>query len=133
MTELLPLFDYALEWVNLLLRWTHVIVAIAWVGASFYFVWLDNSLTPPADPAMKDKGVSGELWAVHGGGFYNPQKYLGAPKALPPHLHWFYWESYATWLSGFALFAVLYLFNAGTFLIDKSVLAWSPSAAVAAA
>lgn len=133
MTELLPLLDYALEWVNLLLRWTHVIVAIAWVGASFYFVWLDNSLTPPADPAMKDKGVSGELWAVHGGGFYNPQKYLGAPKALPPHLHWFYWESYATWLTGFALFAVLYLFNANTFLIDKSVHAWSPGAAVAAA
>ncbi|MDO9235091.1 MAG: urate hydroxylase PuuD [Aquabacterium sp.] len=121
---------YALDWLNLLLRWTHVIVAIAWVGSSFYFVWLDNSLTPPSEPALKDKGVGGELWAVHGGGFYNPQKYLGAPRTLPNHLHWFYWESYSTWLSGFALFTVLYLFNAGAFLIDQSVHVWSPGAAV---
>ena len=65
---------YLLDWVNLLLRWTHVIVAIAWIGSSFYFVFLDNSLTQPEDPGLKDKGVDGELWAVHGGGFYNPQK-----------------------------------------------------------
>ena len=78
---------YLLDWVNLLLRWTHLIVAIAWIGSSFYFVFLDNSLTPPEDPGLKDKGVDGELWAVHGGGFYNPQKYMVAPKSLPEHLH----------------------------------------------
>ncbi|MDO9002001.1 MAG: urate hydroxylase PuuD [Aquabacterium sp.] len=128
-----PWLNYALDWANLLLRWAHVVVAIAWIGSSFYFVWLDNSLTPPPDQALKDKGVGGELWAVHGGGFYNPQKYLGAPKAVPAHLHWFYWESYSTWLTGFALFTVLYLFNAGTFLIDKSVFNWTPTAAVGTA
>jgi len=130
MGELSPWLSYALDWVNLLLRWAHVVVAIAWIGSSFYFVWLDNSLTPPPDAALRDKGVGGELWAVHGGGFYNPQKYLGAPKALPAHLHWFYWESYSTWLTGFALFTALYLFNAGTFLIDKTVHDWSPAVAV---
>jgi uncharacterized membrane protein len=119
---------YVLDWINLLLRWLHVIVGIAWIGASFYFVWLDNSLVKPTDPALKDKGVDGELWAVHGGGFYNPQKYMVAPKALPEHLHWFYWESYWTWMSGFALFVTLYLFNAQTFLIDRNVFAWESSA-----
>jgi uncharacterized membrane protein len=125
---------YLLDWANLLLRWAHVIVAIAWIGSSFYFVFLDNSLLKPQDPALQAKGVDGELWAVHGGGFYNPQKYLVAPKTLPEHLHWFFWESYSTWLTGFALFTVLYLFNASTFLIDKTVYAWSsPGLAVAAA
>ena len=125
---------YILDWVNLLLRWAHVVVAIAWIGSSFYFVFLDNSLTEPEDPALKAKGVGGELWAVHGGGFYNPQKYLVAPKTLPAHLHWFFWESYTTWLTGFALFTVLYLFNASTFLIDNNVYAWSsPGLAVAGA
>ena len=124
---------YLLDWANLLLRWAHVITAIAWVGSSFYFVFLDSSLTPPADPALRAKGVDGELWAVHGGGFYHPQKYLVAPKALPEHLHWFYWESYSTWLTGFGLFTVLYLFNAGTFLVDKTLFDWPPAAAVAAA
>ena len=124
---------YLLDWVNLLLRWTHVITAIAWIGASFYFVFLDNSLTRPTAPDLKDKGVDGELWAVHGGGFYNPQKYLVAPKAMPENLHWFYWESYATWLSGFGLFTVLYLFNAGTFMVDRNVHDWSASSAVTAA
>jgi uncharacterized membrane protein len=124
---------YLLDWVNLLLRWTHVIVAIAWIGSSFYFVFLDNSLTPPGDEALKQKGVNGELWAVHGGGFYNPQKYMVAPKTLPEHLHWFFWESYATWLSGMALFTTLYLFNARTFLIDRAVHDWQPVEAVTAA
>ncbi len=123
---------YLLDWANLLLRWAHVIVAIAWIGSSFYFVFLDNSLTKPDDPALKEKGVDGELWAVHGGGFYHPQKYLVAPRTMPEHLHWFYWESYSTWLTGFALFTVLYLFNAGTFLVDKSVYDWSPAAAIGA-
>ncbi|WP_317205803.1 urate hydroxylase PuuD [Janthinobacterium sp.] len=121
---------YILDWANLLLRWLHVIVAIAWIGSSFYFVWLDNSLRAPKDKELKDKGVGGELWAVHGGGFYNPQKYLGAPRDLPDDLHWFYWESYSTWLSGFALFSVLYLFNPKVFLIDPSVAALAPGLAV---
>ncbi|HEY4079448.1 MAG TPA: urate hydroxylase PuuD [Burkholderiaceae bacterium] len=124
---------YLLDWANLLLRWTHVIVAIAWIGSSFYFVFLDSSLTKPLDPALQDKGVDGELWAVHGGGFYHPQKYLVAPKTLPEHLHWFFWESYSTWLSGFALFTVLYLFNANSFLIDRRVHEWSAPAAVTTA
>jgi uncharacterized membrane protein len=124
---------YLLDWANLLLRWVHVITAIAWIGSSFYFVFLDNSLTPPEDPALREKGVGGELWAVHGGGFYHPQKYLVSPKKLPEHLHWFYWESYSTWLTGFGLFTTLYLFNAGTFLIDKSVYDWSPMVAIGAA
>ncbi|MCY7316211.1 MAG: urate hydroxylase PuuD [Rubrivivax sp.] len=125
---------YLLDWANLLLRWAHVVVAIAWIGSSFYFVFLDSSLTPPSDPTLLAKGVDGELWAVHGGGFYNPQKYLMAPKTLPDHLHWFFWESYSTWLTGFALFTLMYLVNARTFLIDVNVHAWaSPLAAVAAA
>jgi uncharacterized membrane protein len=125
--------NYLLDWANLLLRWAHVVVAIAWIGSSFYFVFLDNSLTPPEDPALRDKGVMGELWAVHGGGFYNPQKYLLAPQKMPSNLHWFYWESYSTWLTGFALFTVMYLFNAGTYLVDKSVYDWAPGVAIAAA
>lgn len=121
---------YILDWANLLLRWVHVITAIAWIGSSFYFVWLDNSLTRPDDPDLQEKGVGGELWAVHGGGFYNPQKYLSAPKTLPENLHWFYWESYSTWMTGFGLLVVLYLFNASTFLIDKNVMDMSPGAAI---
>ncbi len=121
--------SYIFDWLNLLLRWLHVITGIAWIGSSFYFVWLDNSLTKPTASDLKDKGVDGELWAVHGGGFYNPQKYMVAPKQLPENLHWFYWESYWTWMSGFALFVVLYLFNAQTFLIDKNVIAWGSSGA----
>jgi uncharacterized membrane protein len=126
---------YLLDWVNLLLRWAHVITGIAWIGASFYFVLLDNSLSAPQDQELKDKGVDGELWAVHGGGFYHSNKYMVAPRwrPLPENLHWSYWESYSTWLTGFALFTVLYLFNAGTFLVDKTVFDWSPGAAVAAA
>lgn len=125
---------YLLDWANLLLRWAHVITAIAWIGSSFYFVLLDNSLHKPTDPDLLKKGVDGELWAVHGGGFYNPQKYMVAPKSLPENLHWSFWESYSTWLTGFALFTVLYLFNASTFLVDRNVYAWSsPGLAVAAA
>ncbi len=121
---------YLLDWANLLLRWLHVITAIAWIGSSFYFVFLDNNLLKPTSPDLLDKGVDGAMWAVHGGGFYNPQKYMVAPKKIHTPLHWFYWESYSTWLSGFALFTVLYLFNAGTFLIDKTVFDWSPTAAI---
>ena len=123
---------YLLDWANLLLRWAHVITAIAWIGSSFYFVLLDNSLTAPEYDDLKAKGVDGEMWAVHGGGFYHSNKYMVAPRwrALPENLHWSYWESYSTWLTGFGLFTVLYLFNAGSFLIDKTVFDWSPTAAV---
>jgi uncharacterized membrane protein len=124
---------YLLDWANLLLRWLHVITVIAWVGSSFYFVWLDNSLVPPDDADAKARGVGGELWSVHGGGFYNAQKYPVGPRRMPEHLHWFYWESYSTWLSGFGLFTVLYLWNAETFLVDKSRMDWSPFAAGCAA
>ena len=121
--------SYLLDWANLLLRWVHVITAIAWVGSSFYFVFLDSSLTPPVDDDLIKQGVSGELWAVHGGGFYHPVKFAVRPPTLPAHLHWFYWESYSTWLSGFALFSVSYLWNASAYLIDKSLMNWSPLAA----
>jgi uncharacterized membrane protein len=116
--------SYLLDWANLLLRWLHVITVIAWIGASFYFVWLDNHLLKPTADDLKAKGVDGELWAVHGGGFYNPQKYMVAPSNLPQDLHWFYWESYWTWMSGFALFTVLYLANPSQMLIDPRVHAW---------
>ena len=125
--------SYYLDWANLLLRWVHVITAIAWIGSSFYFVFLDSSLTPPVDNDLKKQGVSGELWAVHGGGFYHPVKFAVSPPKLPSHLHWFYWESYSTWLSGFALFTVSYLWSASTYLIDKSRMDWAPATAIAVA
>jgi uncharacterized membrane protein len=119
MEHLLP---YGLEWLNLLVRWLHIITGIAWIGASFYFVWLDNSIRPPAPGSdLEKKGVSGELWAVHGGGFYNPQKYLVAPAELPKELHWFKWEAYSTWLTGFALLFIVYYFNAQAMMVDKQV------------
>jgi uncharacterized membrane protein len=124
---------YLLDWLNFLLRWAHVVTGIAWIGASFYFVGLDNGLVPPKDPKDADKGIGGEMWAVHGGGFYHQQKYPVSPAQLPDKLHWSMWESYSTWLTGFALFTVLYLFNASTFLIDKKVFDWSPTAAIATA
>ena len=123
---------YLLDWVNLLLRWVHVITVIAWIGSSFYFVFLDNNLLKPNSPDLLEKGVDGAMWAVHGGGFYNPQKYMLAPKKIHTKLHWFYWESYASWISGFALFTVMYLWNASTYLIDKSLMDWSPAAAITA-
>ncbi|MDD2926750.1 urate hydroxylase PuuD [Rhodoferax sp.] len=125
--------SYYLDWANLLLRWAHVITAIAWIGSSFYFVFLDSSLTPPEDDDLKKQGVSGELWAVHGGGFYHPVKFAVRPPQLPKHLHWFYWESYSTWLTGFSLFTVSYLWSAGTYLIDKSKLDWAPWQAITVA
>jgi uncharacterized membrane protein len=123
--------SYLLDWANLLLRWVHVITAIAWVGSSFYFVFIDSSLKAPEDEKLRADGATGELWAVHGGGFYHPVKYAVAPPKMPPHLHWFFWESYTTWITGFTLFTVSYLWNAGTYLVDKSLMPWSPGAAVA--
>ena len=125
--------SYFLDWANLLLRWLHVITAIAWVGSSFYFVFLDSSLTPPVDEDLKRQGVNGELWAVHGGGFYHPVKFNMAPPKLPDHLHWFFWESYTTWLSGFALLTVSYLWNAGIYLVHPADPLMSPAMAIAAA
>jgi len=124
---------YLLEWLNLLLRWAHIITGVAWIGASFYFVSLDNSLTPPKEANDSAKGVGGEQWGVHGGGFYHHQKYPVSPGYVPDKLHWSMWESYSTWLTGFALFTVLYLFNASTYLIDKSLFDWSPAAAITTA
>jgi len=112
---------YANQWLDLLVRWLHVVAAIAWIGSSFYFIALDNHLRPPKDEADAERGVGGEAWEIHGGGFYQVQKYTLAPKTLPEPLHWFKWEAYTTWLSGFALLIVLYYVNADTYLIDKSV------------
>jgi uncharacterized membrane protein len=126
-----PMLAYLLDWFSLLGRWMHLIFGIAWIGASFYFVWLDNHLLAPEDPALDEKGVGGELWAVHGGGFYNAQKYRIAPATLPAHLHWFYWEAYSTWLSGFFLLCVIYYARPEIYLIDPSVAALGPVEAVA--
>jgi len=107
-------------WLNMALRWLHMITGIAWIGSSFYFVWLDNHLEKPKEPK---KGMSGELWSVHGGGFYHNQKYAVAPEAMPENLHWFKWEAYFTWMSGFALMALIYYWGADLFLIDKAKMA----------
>ncbi len=121
---------YLLEWLSLLGRWVHLITGIAWIGSSFYFVWLDNHLQKPKDDALRQKGVGGELWAVHGGGFYNAQKYQLAPAALPETLHWFYWEAYSTLLSGLFLLGLLYFVQAEVYLIDPAVAGLSKSAAI---
>jgi uncharacterized membrane protein len=114
------------EWLNLALRWLHLTAGIAWIGSSFYFVWLDNHLTRPAEG-----DASGELWSVHGGGFYHNQKYQVAPSKMPEHLHWFKWEAYFTWISGFSLLVLIYYVGAQSYLIDPAKAALSPSAAIA--
>jgi uncharacterized membrane protein len=123
-------FAYLIDWLNFLGRWFHMIVGIAWIGASFYFVWLDTNLKPPTDAPSKDIGIGGEVWAVHGGGFYRAQKFKVAPPHLPEPLHWFKWESYSTWLSGFFLLCLLYYGQAEIYLIDKSVMDLSKGAAI---
>jgi uncharacterized membrane protein len=123
---------HLLEFLGMLIRWLHVIAGIAWIGSSFYFIWLDHSLeAPPADSEAARKGVSGELWAVHGGGFYNPQKYAVAPAALPEKLHWFKWEAYTTWLSGTALLVIVYWMRAQTMMADSSIAALGSWQAIA--
>src|SRR5712691_11711031 len=112
---------YANGWLDLLLRWLHVIAGIAWIGSSFYFIALDNHLRPPREQSDANDAVGGEAWEIHGGGFYHVEKYRVAPRTLPEPLYWFKWEAYTTWLSGFALLIVLYYVNADTYLIDKSV------------
>jgi uncharacterized membrane protein len=122
---------FIFDWLGLLGRWLHLIVGIAWIGSSFYFVWLDNHLVTPARRQASDEGVAGELWAVHGGGFYHAQKYRVAPAQLPGTLHWFYWEAYSTWLSGFFLLCLIYYGRAELYLIDVHVAALSKPAAIA--
>ena len=131
MEALLALDAYTTDWLNLLTRWLHVIAAIVWIGSSFYFIALDNHLRPPKDQRDVEDGVGGEAWEIHGGGFYDIKKYLVAPRVLPETLHWFKWEAYTTWLSGFALMIVLYYLNADTYLIDKSVADLSSGEAIA--
>ncbi len=109
---------YANEWLQFLARWLHVVAGIVWIGTSFYFVALDNHLRSPARGEDVERGVGGETWEIHGGGFYRIEKYQLAPPQLPDVLHWFKWEAYTTWLSGFALFVVLYYFNADTYLVE---------------
>ena len=123
---------YLWEWLNLLGRSLHVIAGIAWIGASFYFIWLDNHLQSPADPAASDRGVGGELWAVHGGGFYHAQKYRAGPPSMPARLHWFKWEAYTTLLSGLFLLAVVYYAQAATMLVDPALNSFGPAGAIAA-
>jgi uncharacterized membrane protein len=118
-----------LEWLNLFFRWFHVITGVAWIGASFYFVWLDNSLENPPQ-WKKDKGIGGDLWAIHGGGFYEVAKYKLGPEQMPTNLHWFKWEAYTTWLTGMALLWIVYYVGAESYLIDTSKLALSPWQAI---
>ena len=116
---------YLVDWLSLLLRWAHLVVGIAWIGASFYFIWLDNHLEPSTDAK-----VAGELWAVHGGGFYHAEKFKGAPPQMPARLHWFKWEAYWTWITGFFLLALVYYAGAELYLIDPSVMPLSKAAAI---
>ncbi|MGV3549990.1 urate hydroxylase PuuD [Rhizobium sp.] len=123
------MYEYAIawEWLAFAVRWLHVITAIAWIGSSFYFIALDLGLVKR--PGLPE-GAYGEEWQVHGGGFYHIQKYLVAPANMPEHLTWFKWESYVTWLSGFAMLAVVYYGGADLFLIDRNVLDVSAPVAI---
>ena len=123
---------YVADWLNLLVRWLHLIAGVAWIGASFYFVMLDNSLSSPKRAGDGDRGVSGELWAVHGGGFYVSQKFPVGPKGEPlsSDLHWSKWEAYTTWLSGIGLMAIVYWYGASTYLVDRNVMPLSPATAI---
>ena len=123
---------YLWDWANLLMRWFHIIAGIAWIGASFYFVMLDNSIRPPKKEKDKKRGVHGELWAVHGGGFYHSQKFLTGPKDEPlsDNLHWSKWEAYSTWLSGMGLMFIIYWVGAKAYLIDAEVMDLTPTQAI---
>lgn len=117
-----------LDWLNLMVRWLHIIVGIAWIGASFYFVWLENHLE--REKENLPEGIAGDLWAIHGGGFYYLQKFKVAPPRLPETLHWFKWEAYWTWISGVTLLIIVYYMNASTYMIDSGVAAISPAMAI---
>jgi uncharacterized membrane protein len=119
--------SHVMEWLNLLIRWGHVVLGIAWIGASFYFIFLENSLNRTEN--LRDE-LAGNLWAIHGGGFYYVEKFKGAPPVLPKHLHWFKYEAYFTWLTGFVLLTLVYFMNAKAMMIDKSVRDTSESTAI---
>ena len=123
---------YLLDWANLLVRWLHLITGIAWIGASFYFVMLDTSLKPPKKAADAKRGVLGESWGVHGGGFYHAQKYLTGPndEPLSEDLHWSKWEAYTTWLSGIGMMTIVYWLGASSYLIDRNVMDLTPPQAI---
>lgn len=110
---------YLYDWLNLVVRLLHVVTAIAWIGASFYFIWLDNSLEEPPQ-WKKDKGIKGDLWSIHGGGIYEVAKYQLSPEKMPKHLHWFKWEAYSTWITGILLLTLIYYVGASSYMIDPS-------------
>ena len=114
----ISLYPFVLDWLDLIVRWIHIIVGIAWIGTSFYFNWLDSRL----DRKIDNDNVEGELWSVHSGGFYHINKLKGLPKEFPKELHWFKWEAYTTWISGFALLIIVYYLNAESIMIDKNVI-----------
>ncbi|MDK2778356.1 MAG: urate hydroxylase PuuD [Pseudomonadota bacterium] len=120
---------YIFDWLNMFLRWFHVLAGIAWIGASFYFVWLDLSLEKPS-AENEAKGIKGQLSAIHGGGFYEVVKYKLGPQVMPANLHWFKWEAYTTWLTGFSLLAVMYYWGANQYLIDPAKVAFSQWGAI---
>jgi uncharacterized membrane protein len=121
----MPWFD----WISLFTRWFHVIAGVAWIGASFYFIWLDNNLRTPPEH-KKQQGIKGDLWAVHGGGFYEVAKYAYGPQQIPEKLHWFKWEAYTTWISGFFLLGLIYYHGAAIYLIDSNVMELSVNQAI---
>ncbi len=121
---------YIVDWLNILGRWVHFITGIAWIGSSFYFIWLDNHLDAPQQAADDEKGVGGELWSVHGGSFYHAQKYRVAPRTLPDTLHWFKWEAYTTWITGMFLLILVYWYGAEVYLVDRSVADLTATAAI---
>jgi uncharacterized membrane protein len=122
-----PMYGYLMEWINLAVRWTHVIAGIMWIGASFYFIFLENNLN--RTHGLRDE-LAGNLWAIHGGGFYYVEKYKVAPKVIPKHLHWFKYEAYFTWLSGVSLLFIVYYADAKAFMIDPTVADLSTPAAL---
>jgi len=121
---------FIVDWLNLVLRWAHVITGVAWIGASFYFIWLDNSLEEPSKENGR-KGIGGQLSAIHGGGFYEVGKYKLAPALLPSNLHWFKWEAYSTFITGFLLFVLMFYIGAESYLIDNSKMELSVFQAIA--
>ena len=113
----ISLYPFLLDWLDLIVRWIHIIVGIAWIGTSFYFNWLDSRL----DRQINNENIEGELWSVHSGGFYHITKSKGPPKKFPKELHWFKWEAYTTWISGFVLLIIIYYLNAEVMMIDKNI------------
>ncbi len=119
------MYTYITDWLNLVIRFLHVITGIAWIGASFYFIWLDNALREPPE-WKKQKGIKGDVWAIHGGGIYEVAKYQLAPEVMPKTLHWFKWEAYSTGITGFLLLSLIYYVGANTYLIDSAKAAINP-------